>query len=87
MTSRAKPPPYKSRWRYGAGEHALHGFVGQALGVGGPGHCHGFGAVDVAIDERRFDATRAIALHPAVRSEAITPQLLEGFKDYAYPKA
>ena len=52
--------------RDGAGEHALDGLVGQRLGVGGPSHGHGRGARDVAPQDRRARAARAVGLHPAV---------------------
>ena len=52
--------------RDGAGEHALDGLVGQRLGVGGPSHGHGRGARDIAPQDRRARAARAVGLHPAV---------------------
>ena len=40
-----------------AGEHAFHRLVGEGLGVTGPFHCHGMGALHVAENDRWFDAT------------------------------
>ena len=60
---------------HGAGQHAFDGSLGQALGKMAPRHGHGMRACHVAVNDGRFDAARAVALHPAVLREGVTVQL------------
>src|SRR3546814_8033747 len=48
-----------------AGEHPFHRLVGAALRIAPPVDRHRYGARDVAVEDRRADAARAIALPPA----------------------
>ena len=65
-----------------AGEHALHGLGRQRLGVGNPLHRHGLGAGDVAKQNRRLDAARAVGLHPAELAESVALQLFAKVFDH-----
>ena len=56
-------------------EHAFHRAFGQALRVAGPINRHGIGARYVAIDDGRFHAAAAVALHPAKLAETIARKL------------
>ena len=42
----------------------------------------GSGPIHVAVDDRRLDAARAVALHPAVGGEGVAPQLLAEILDH-----
>ena len=56
-------------------EHAFHRAFGQALRVAGPINRHRIGARYVAVDDGRFHAAAAVALHPAKLAETIARQL------------
>src|SRR5690606_28601309 len=60
---------------YRAGEHALHHPSGLALGIAYPVHRHGPGTVQVADNDGRLDAARAVALYPAEAGEGVALQL------------
>lgn len=60
----------------GASQHALHGLVGDLDGVLGLLDGHGSGAGDVADNDGRSDASRAVALNPGVGGESITLKAL-----------
>ena len=53
----------------GACQHALHGVLGQALGVAAPLDGDGTGAADVGDDDGGTDIARAVALYPTVLGE------------------
>ncbi|KAI3484742.1 hypothetical protein L1887_52028 [Cichorium endivia] len=53
----------------GAGEHALHGLLGEALGVRRPADGHGRRAADVRDDDGGADVARAERLDPGVLGE------------------
>src|SRR5690606_16071450 len=59
-----------------AGEHALYHLVGLLLGVTDPVHRHRRRTAEVAMDHRRLDAARTIALHPAEAGETVAFELL-----------
>ncbi len=52
-----------------AGEHAFHGLLGFRLRKLAPAHGHGLRAADIAENDRRLHAARAIALNPAILGE------------------
>ncbi len=64
------------------GEHPFHRPGGQRLGVGRPAHRHRLGPGDVGPDDRRGDASAAVALHPAVPGEGEAAQLLAEILDH-----
>lgn len=68
-----------------AGEHALHGAVGHALGEAGPEDGHGLGAAHIAVDDRRLDAPRPVGLDPAVGRECEPGELLAKVLDHVVP--
>src|SRR5690606_30543015 len=65
-----------------AGEHALDRTTGQRLRVPGPVHGHRRGPGDVAVDDRRLHAARAVALHPAVAGEGEAVELFAEVLDH-----
>ena len=65
-----------------AGQHALHRLVGQRLCIADPFDRHRFRPADIAKQDRRFDAARAIGLHPAELAERIAIQLLAEVFDH-----
>src|SRR5690606_19420654 len=65
-----------------AGQHAFHRLGGQALRELAPADRHRFRTINVAVDERRLDAARAVTLHPAIGGEGIAPQLFANVFDH-----
>ena len=68
--------------RDGARQHALHGFMRQALRVHRPGHRHGGRALHIAVEDGRFHTARAVRLHPAQAREGEPVQLLAEVFDH-----
>lgn len=66
----------------GTRQHALHGLVGHRDGVLGLLDRHGSGAGDVADNDGRADAARAVALDPGVGGEGIAVQALTKVLDH-----
>ncbi len=57
------------------GEHAFHDPVRLLLGIPDPVHGHRARTAQIAIDDRRFDAARAVALHPAKAGKDVAFEL------------
>ena len=68
-----------------AGEHPLHRPRGERLGVLAPANGHRPRARNVAEEDRRLDAQRAVALHPAVGRPGEAFQLLAEVLDHVGP--
>ena len=66
----------------GAGEHAFDGARRERLRPGGPVHRHGARAANVAKDDGRLDAARAVGLHPAKAREGVALQQLAEVFDH-----
>ena len=58
-----------------AGEHRFHRALGQALCVFAPFDGHRARTGDVAEDDRRFDAARAVGLYPGEAGEDVAVKL------------
>ena len=67
---------------YRAGEHRFHRALGQALCVFAPLDGHGFRAGDVAEDDRRLDAARAVGLYPGEAGEDVAVELFAEVFDH-----
>mmetsp|Transcript_39616 Transcript_39616/g.69194 ORF Transcript_39616/g.69194 Transcript_39616/m.69194 type:complete len:462 (-) Transcript_39616:376-1761(-) len=70
------------QYRHRAGQHALHGLLGERLGIGDPLHRHRLRAADVAEQDRRLDAARAVGLHPTELAEGVAVELLPEVFDH-----
>src|SRR5439155_5609909 len=64
------------------GQHAFHWAPGQRLGIDRPGDRHRTRPGDVAKDDRRAHAARAIALNPAMLGEGVAGELLAEILDH-----
>ena len=76
----AHETPVEDRDR--TGQHAFDRLVGQPLSIAPPIDRHRFGPRNIAVKDRRSDAARPVALHPAIHGESETRKLLAEILDH-----
>ena len=70
---------------YWAGQHSLHRFLRDALGIAAPLDGNRVGTTDIVDDDGRANISRAVALNPTVLGENKAIELLAKVLDHVVP--